>query len=87
MPVMMQEGLVMTVAGWLRNLLLLLLGSEVLTDIIMQFVGIGAVIGVILTAAIVFTYAERKVCALIQVRLGQIAWADALGSCSPSPTC
>lgn len=70
MPVMMQEGLVMTVAGWLRNLLLLLLGSEVLTDIIMQFVGIGAVIGVILTAAIVFTYAERKVCALIQVRLG-----------------
>ena len=70
MPVMMQEGLVMTVAGWLRNLLLLLLGSEVLTDFIMQFVGIGAVIGVILTAAIVFTYAERKVCALIQVRLG-----------------
>ena len=70
MPVMMQEGLVMTVAGWLRNLLLLLLGSEVLPDIIMQFVGIGAVIGVILTAAIVFTYAERKVCALIQVRLG-----------------
>ena len=70
MPVMMQEGLVMTVAGWIRNLFLLLLGSEVLTDIIMQFVGIGAVIGVILTAAIVFTYAERKVCALIQVRLG-----------------
>ena len=70
MPVMMQEGLVMTVAGWLRNLLLLLFGSEVLTDIIMQFIGIGAVIGVILTAAIVFTYAERKVCALIQVRLG-----------------
>lgn len=70
MPVMMQEGLVMTVAGWIRNLLLLLFGSEVLTDIIMQFIGIGAVIGVILTAAIVFTYAERKVCALIQVRLG-----------------
>lgn len=70
MNVMMQEGVVMTVAGWLRSLLLLLLGSEVLTDIVMQFVGIGAVIGVILTAAIVFTYAERKVCALIQVRLG-----------------
>lgn len=70
MDAMLHDGFVMTVAGWIRGVLLLLLGSEFLVDIVMKFVGIGAVIGVILTSAIVFTYAERKVCALIQVRLG-----------------
>lgn len=67
---MMTQGVVTTIAGLIRYILLLLLGNELLVDIIMKFVGIGAMIGVILTAAIVFTYAERKVCALIQVRLG-----------------
>ena len=57
-------------AEWLRSLILYILGNELLTDIVMKFVGLGACIAVILTAAIVLTYAERKVCAFMQVRLG-----------------
>ncbi|MBQ7515923.1 MAG: NADH-quinone oxidoreductase subunit NuoH [Schwartzia sp.] len=67
---MLENGIVVTVAGVLREYLMLLFGNQFLTDLIMKFIGLGALIGVILTAAIVFTYAERKVCALIQVRLG-----------------
>lgn len=57
-------------AEWLRGLILLILGNELLTDIAMKLVGLGACIAVILTSAIVFTYGERKVCAFMQVRLG-----------------
>ena len=57
-------------AEWIRSVVLLILGNELLTDVVMKFVGLGACIGVILTAAIVLTYAERKVCAFMQVRLG-----------------
>ncbi len=70
MNAMLENGVVATVAGVLREYLMLLFGNQFLTDLIMKFIGIGAVIGVILSAAIVFTYAERKVCAFIQVRLG-----------------
>lgn len=70
MEEVLNNGVVVTAAGWIREILFLVLGNETLVDIFMKFVGIGAAIGVILTAAIVLTYAERKVCALIQVRLG-----------------
>src|SRR5574344_1991720 len=66
----MHSGIVITAAGWIRDILTFILGNEILVNIIMTFVGIGAIIGVILTAAIVFTYAERKVCAFMQVRIG-----------------
>ena len=66
----MHSGIVITAAGWIRDILTFILGNEILVNIIMAFVGIGAIIGVILTAAIVFTYAERKVCAFMQVRIG-----------------
>ncbi|EAX48054.1 respiratory-chain NADH dehydrogenase, subunit 1 [Thermosinus carboxydivorans Nor1] len=39
-------------------------------DVAMMFVGIGAILGVILTAAIVLVYAERKVSAFMQMRVG-----------------
>ncbi len=67
---MLENGALATIAGFLREILMTVLGNALLTELIMKFIGIGAVISVILTAAIVFTYAERKVCALIQVRLG-----------------
>ncbi len=70
MNAMLENGIVVTVAGVLREYLMLLFGNQFLTDLIMKFIGLGALIGVILTAAIVFTYAERKVCAFVQVRLG-----------------
>ena len=67
---MLEHGFVSTAAIWLRELLMLIFGSELLTDIIMKCVGIGAILGVISVAAIVFTYGERKVCAFMQVRIG-----------------
>ena len=67
---MFEHGIVSTAAVWLRELLMVVLGSELLTDIIMKCVGIGAILGVISVAAIVFTYGERKVCAFMQVRIG-----------------
>ena len=39
-------------------------------DLVMTFVGIAILLGIISMAAIVFTYAERKICAFIQVRIG-----------------
>ena len=67
---MFEHGIVSAAAAWLRELLMVVLGSELLTDIIMKCVGIGAILGVISVAAIVFTYGERKVCAFMQVRIG-----------------
>ena len=54
----------------LRDILFRLCGSSLLVDMAMKCVGIGAVMGLIMTSANVFTFAERKVCAFMQVRLG-----------------
>ena len=66
----METGIVMTVANLIRGILMLILGNEFIVSVIMKLIGIGAMIGVISFAAILFTYTERKVCAFIQVRLG-----------------
>ena len=66
----MHNGILLTAAGWIRDILTFLFGNELVVNILMTLVGIGAIIGVILTSAIVFTYAERKVCAFMQVRIG-----------------
>jgi NADH-quinone oxidoreductase subunit H len=66
----MHNGILLTAAGWIRDILTFLFGNELLVNILMTLVGIGAIISVILTSAIVFTYAERKVCAFMQVRIG-----------------
>lgn len=66
----MEHGVVGTAAETLRWFLMLIFGSELIVDIIMKSVGIGAILGLISVAAIVFTYGERKVCAFMQVRIG-----------------
>jgi len=66
----MHNGILLTAAGWIRDILTFLFGNELVVNILMTLVGIGAIISVILTSAIVFTYAERKVCAFMQVRIG-----------------
>ena len=38
-------------AEWIRSVVLLILGNELLTDVVMKFVGLGACLGVRLTAA------------------------------------
>jgi len=67
---MEQLALLKIAADGLRSILLQACGSTLLVDIAMKFIGIGAVMGVIMTSANVFTFAERKVCAFMQVRLG-----------------
>lgn len=67
---MMEHGVVSTLANELHNLFLLIFGNDVVADFLMKCVGIGAILGIISVAAIVFTYGERKVCAFMQVRIG-----------------
>ncbi len=66
----MEQGVLATASEILRWFFMLVFASELIVDIIMKGIGIGAILGVISVAAIVFTYAERKVCAFMQVRIG-----------------
>lgn len=54
----------------LRDAAFAVLGNGFLVSLVMKAAGIGAILGLISVAAIVFTYSERKVCAFMQVRLG-----------------
>lgn len=67
---MFETGVVNSGVGLLRDVLMFVFGNELIVDIIMKAAGIGAILAVISVAAIVFTFGERKVCALMQVRLG-----------------
>ena len=67
---MMGQGVVSTLADQLHNLFMLLFDNAVVAGFLMKCVGIGAILGIISVAAIVFTYGERKVCAFMQVRIG-----------------
>lgn len=66
----MHSGILMSVADWIENLLMALIGNVDIVSIIMLFVKIGGIFGVVLTSAIVLVYMERKICGFMQVRLG-----------------
>ncbi len=66
----MHSGVLYSIATWLRQILAEFIGNQLIIDFLMTVVGILALLGVVMTAALVLTYGERKVCALIQVRLG-----------------
>lgn len=66
----MHSGILYSIAMWLREVLMQFTGNDFLVDLIMIVIGIAALLGVVLTSAIVFTYGERKVCAFMQVRIG-----------------
>lgn len=66
----MELSLLSTLAAALRGILYAAVPIPFVVDLAMTFVGIAALLGIISMAAIVFTYAERKICAFIQVRIG-----------------
>lgn len=67
---MMEQSLLASLAMELRVLVYSILPIPIVGDLVLTFIGIAALLGIISMAAIVFTYAERKVCAFIQVRIG-----------------
>jgi NADH-quinone oxidoreductase subunit H len=66
----MENGFLYALIASLRQGLLLLIGHETAVDFIMAVLGILVLFGIIMNAALVFTYGERKICAFIQVRIG-----------------
>lgn len=66
----MEINIVSTAATLLHDTLMFLTGSEIIVRLVMIGVGIGAIMGVIMTSAMVLTFLERKVCAYMQGRLG-----------------
>ena len=66
----MELSLLAALAAWMRSLIYAVVPVPFVVDFVMTVVGVAALLGIISMAAIVFTYAERKICAFIQVRLG-----------------
>lgn len=66
----MDMNLLGTGIDLLRSVLMYIIGNEILVNLIMIGAGIGAIMGVIMTAAMVLTFAERKVCGYMQGRIG-----------------
>ena len=66
----MELSLLAALAAWMRSLIYTVVPVPFVVDFVMTVVGVAALLGIISMAAIVFTYAERKICAFIQVRLG-----------------
>lgn len=66
----MEQSILASLAVELRARVYDILPIPIVGDVVLTFVGIAALLGIISMAAIVFTYAERKVCAFIQVRIG-----------------
>lgn len=66
----METGIVYSYINELRIFLTGALGDAFLAEVVMTFLGIAVLLMVVMNAALVFTFGERKVCAFIQVRLG-----------------
>ena len=66
----METGIVYSYINELRLFLTGALGDAFLAEVVMTFLGIAVLLMVVMNAALVFTFGERKVCAFIQVRLG-----------------
>ena len=66
----METGIVYSYINELRLFLTGALGDAFLAEVVMTFLGIAVLLMVVMNAALVFTFGERKVCAFIQVRFG-----------------
>ena len=66
----METGIVYSYINELRIFLTGALGDAFLAEVVMTLLGIAVLLAIVMTAALVFTFGERKVCAFIQVRFG-----------------
>ena len=66
----METGIVYSYINELRLFLTGALGDAFLAEVVMTLLGIAVLLAIVMTAALVFTFGERKVCAFIQVRFG-----------------
>ena len=60
----MEQSLLASLAHVLREMIYSIVPISLVVDLVLTFVGIAALLGIISMAAIVFTYTERKICAL-----------------------
>ncbi len=66
----MHNGILYLAAQSLKELMLPIIGSELIVNLIMTLICIGILFMLVAVSALVFTLGERKVCAWIQVRIG-----------------
>lgn len=66
----MQTSIVYHYINQFRLFLTAVLGDAFLADLVMTLLGIVCLLMIVMNAALVFTFCERKICAFIQVRLG-----------------
>lgn len=69
-PEIFPQNLVTMALNFIESILLYTFGNQFVVDCIFKFMGIGAILGIISLAAMIFTYGERRVCAFMQKRIG-----------------
>ena len=68
----MHNGILYLAGQSLKELMLPIIGSELIVNLIMTLICIGILFMLVAVSALVFTLGERKVCAWIQVRIAAV---------------
>ena len=66
----MHNGILYLAVQGLKDMMLPIIGSELIVNLIMTLICIVIIFLLVAVSALVFTYGERRICALIQVRIG-----------------
>ena len=66
----MHNGILYLAGQGLKDMILPIIGSELIVNLIMTLICIVIIFLLVAVSALVFTYGERRICALIQVRIG-----------------
>ena len=66
----MHNGILYLAGQGLKDIMLPIIGSELIVNLIMTLICIVIIFLLVAVSALVFTYGERRICALIQVRIG-----------------
>ena len=66
----MHNGILYLAGQGLKDMMLPIIGSELIVNLIMTLICIVIIFLLVAVSALVFTYVERRICALIQVRIG-----------------
>ena len=66
----MHNGILYLAGQGLKDMMLPIIGSELIVNLIITLICIVIIFLLVAVSALVFTYGERRICALIQVRIG-----------------